>query len=85
MQADQSSPALLGTRVYKTEHNAVGRFPEPGNEELLAGPSRNFQAGEAGSVFGDHSGTVIGERVGIVLMTAPADFRASCGTIAATV
>ena len=28
---------------YKTEHNAVGRFPEPGDEELLAGPSRNFQ------------------------------------------
>jgi hypothetical protein len=27
----------------KTEHNAVGRFPEPGDEELLAGPSRNFQ------------------------------------------
>ncbi|MGC8989505.1 MAG: hypothetical protein ACP5MD_05235 [Verrucomicrobiia bacterium] len=26
-----------------TKHNAVGRFPEPGNEELLAGPSRNFQ------------------------------------------
>jgi Transposase zinc-binding domain len=25
------------------EHNAVGRFPEPGDEELLAGPSRNFQ------------------------------------------
>jgi hypothetical protein len=29
--------------IYKTEHNAVGRFPEPGDEELLAGPSRNFQ------------------------------------------
>jgi hypothetical protein len=28
----------------KTEHNAVGRFPEPGDDELLAGPSRNFQA-----------------------------------------
>ena len=27
----------------KTEHNAVGRFPEPGDDELLAGPSRNFQ------------------------------------------
>jgi len=26
-----------------TEHNTVGRFPEPGDEELLAGPSRNFQ------------------------------------------
>jgi hypothetical protein len=42
-----------GKRIYKTEHlpaprlrqagNAVGRFPEPGDEELLAGPSRNFQ------------------------------------------
>ena len=29
--------------TYKTEHNAVGRFPEPGDGELLAGPSRNFQ------------------------------------------
>ena len=29
--------------IYKTEHNAVGRFPEPGDEELLAGSSRNFQ------------------------------------------
>jgi len=26
-----------------TEHNAVGRFPEPGDGELLAGPARNFQ------------------------------------------
>jgi len=32
-----------GKVIYKTEHNAVGRFPEPGDEELLAGPSRNFQ------------------------------------------
>ena len=23
--------------------NTVGRFPEPGDDELLAGPSRNFQ------------------------------------------
>jgi hypothetical protein len=31
-------------RIFnKTEHNAVGRFPEPGDEELLAGPSRNVQ------------------------------------------
>jgi hypothetical protein len=31
-------------RIFnKTEHNAVGRFPEPGDEELLAGPSRNLQ------------------------------------------
>lgn len=29
--------------IYKTEHNPVGRFPEPGDDELLAGPSRNFQ------------------------------------------
>jgi len=27
----------------KSEHNAVGRFPEPGDGQLLAGPSRNFQ------------------------------------------
>lgn len=32
-----------GKVIYKTEHNAVGRFPEPGDEELMAGPSRNFQ------------------------------------------
>jgi len=31
----------------KSEHNAVGRFPKPGDEELLAGPSRNFQVYEA--------------------------------------
>ena len=32
-----------GKVICKTEHNAVGRFPEPGDDELLAGPSRNFQ------------------------------------------
>jgi hypothetical protein len=32
-----------GKVIYKTEHKAVGRFPEPGDEELLAGPARNFQ------------------------------------------
>ena len=32
-----------GQVIYKTEHNAVGRFPKPGDEELAAGPSRNFQ------------------------------------------
>ena len=32
-----------GKVIYKTEHNAVGRFPEPDDKELLAGPSRNFQ------------------------------------------
>jgi hypothetical protein len=26
-----------------SRHNALGRFPEPGDEELLAGPARNFQ------------------------------------------
>jgi hypothetical protein len=29
-----------------SEHNAVGRFPEPGDEQLLSGPSRNFQVFE---------------------------------------
>ena len=33
----------VGKVIYKTEHGAVGRFPEPGDDELLAGPSRNFQ------------------------------------------
>jgi hypothetical protein len=42
-----------GQVIFKTEHlpaprlrqagNAVGRFPEPGDGELLAGPARNFQ------------------------------------------
>jgi len=32
-----------GKVIYKTEHNAVGGLPEPGDEELLAGPARNFQ------------------------------------------
>ncbi len=32
-----------GKVIYKTEHNAAGRFPDPGNRELLAGPARNFQ------------------------------------------
>ncbi len=32
-----------GKVIYKSEHNAVGRFPVPGDEELFAGPSRNFQ------------------------------------------
>lgn len=31
-----------GNIIYKTEHNAVGRFPEPGDEELVAG-SRSFE------------------------------------------
>lgn len=33
----------VGKVIYKTEHNAVGRFPEPGDEELAAGPVRSFQ------------------------------------------
>jgi len=41
--AGQVEVADAGKVIYKTEHNAVGRFPEPGDEELLAGPSRNFQ------------------------------------------
>jgi hypothetical protein len=32
-----------GKVIYKSEHNAVGHFPEPGDGELAAGPSRNFQ------------------------------------------
>ncbi|MBM3883036.1 MAG: hypothetical protein FJ387_25525, partial [Verrucomicrobia bacterium] len=40
-------PGTRNSRHFsKTEHNAVGRFPEPGDEELLAGPSRNFQVFE---------------------------------------
>ena len=34
---------VVGKFLDKTEHNAVGRFPEPGDETLWAGPSRNFQ------------------------------------------
>jgi hypothetical protein len=32
-----------GKVIGETEHHAVGRFPEPGDEELLAGSSRNLQ------------------------------------------
>jgi hypothetical protein len=32
-----------GKVIYKSDHNRVGRFPEAGDEHLLAGPSRNFQ------------------------------------------
>ena len=42
-QARMIAVTDAGKVIYKTEHNAVGRFPEPGDEELLAGPSRNFQ------------------------------------------
>ncbi|MDH7502783.1 MAG: transposase zinc-binding domain-containing protein, partial [Verrucomicrobiota bacterium] len=41
--AGQVEVTDAGKVIYKTEHNAVGRFPEPGDGELLAGPSRNFQ------------------------------------------
>jgi len=44
MIAITTSNGSIFIRTFnKTEHNAVGRFPEPGDEELLAGPSRNFQ------------------------------------------
>ena len=39
----RQAEAEAGKVIYKTEHNAVGRFPEPGDETLVAGPSRNFQ------------------------------------------
>jgi hypothetical protein len=42
-QARMIQVTEAGKVIYKTEHNAMGRFPEPGDEELLAGPSRNFQ------------------------------------------
>jgi len=42
-QARMIEVTEAGKVIYKTEHNAVGRFPEPGDGELLAGPSRNFQ------------------------------------------
>jgi hypothetical protein len=34
--------AQAGKVIDKTEHHPVGRFPEPRDEELLAGPFRNF-------------------------------------------
>jgi len=42
-QARMIEVTAAGKVIYKTEHNAVARFPEPGDDELLAGPSRNFQ------------------------------------------
>jgi len=42
-QARMIEVTEAGKVIYKTEHNAVARFPEPGDEELLAGPARNFQ------------------------------------------
>ena len=39
-----SANSSMRTRTSNpTDHNAVGRFPEPGDDELLAGPARNFQ------------------------------------------
>jgi hypothetical protein len=45
-QARMIEVTVAGKVIYKTEHNTVGRFPEPGDQELLAGPSRNFQVFE---------------------------------------
>jgi len=42
-QARMIQVTEAGKVIYKTEHNAVGRFPEPADEELLAGRSRKFQ------------------------------------------
>jgi len=42
-QARMIEVTEAGKVIYKTEHNTAGRFPEPGDDELLAGPSRNFQ------------------------------------------
>jgi hypothetical protein len=52
-QARMIKVTEAGKVIDKTEHlpaprlrqagNAVGRFPQPGDEELLAGPARNFQ------------------------------------------
>jgi hypothetical protein len=30
--------------IYKTEHNAVGRFPQPGDEELAAGLKQVYES-----------------------------------------
>ena len=42
-QARMIEVTEAGKVIYKSDHNAVRRFPEPGDEELLAGPARNFQ------------------------------------------
>ena len=42
-QARMIEVTAAGQVLYQSEHNALGRFPEPGGGELLAGPSRNFQ------------------------------------------
>jgi hypothetical protein len=36
--------AVTAKVISRSEHNAVRRFPEPGDEGRLAGPSRNFEA-----------------------------------------
>lgn len=41
--AGQGEVTEAGKVICKTDHNAVGRFPEPGDGGLLAGPSSNFQ------------------------------------------
>jgi len=47
LREDFSRPAGAGKVIYKSDHNTLGRFPEPGDEELLAGPNRNFQVFDA--------------------------------------
>jgi hypothetical protein len=52
-QARMIEVTEAGKVIYKSEHlpaprlrqagNAVSRFPEPGDEDLVAGPPRNFQ------------------------------------------
>ena len=47
-QKEAGLKRLLVTFVLEDpEHNAVGPFPEPGDGELAAGPSRNFQVSAA--------------------------------------
>lgn len=43
-QARMIEVTEAGKVIYKSDHNQVARFPEAGEEELLAGPSRKFQA-----------------------------------------
>jgi hypothetical protein len=47
LREDFSRPAGAGNVIYTSDHNTLGRFPEPGDEELLAGPNRNFQVFDA--------------------------------------
>jgi hypothetical protein len=45
-QARMIEVTEAGKVIYQSEHNALGRFPEPGDGELAPGPSRNFQVFE---------------------------------------